>query len=421
MLEALVCDELRGHLLTSGLMFENQHGFSPGKSCATALCEATTEWLAALDRRSSPTARIDLVSVDYSRAFDSISHHVLIKKLHKTYGIRGPLLQWITSFLTGRRQCVLFRGASSEWINVLSGVPQGSVLGPLLFNIYVNDLHLHLQSSIYAYADDTLIFREIKGDTDIATLQSDLDTLNWWSNNNALQLNPSKCNVMCITRRKVKPVPSYNVNNTTLATTDSLRLLGVTVCSDLSWNCHVNNTVKKCNKLLGFIRIVAGSKNSYVLLKLYQALILPILDYCAPVWNVYKKCNIEKLEQVQHRATRLVLCQRRGEQSYENRLRTLKLTSLKTRRTYLSVSFACSCLINGNLFHFCRWCVNTRRETITFKQTITPKTDAYKNSLLITFPVLWSAIPSDTRDSLLTCSKSAFKYQLKSHYLDNDV
>ena len=128
MLESLVCDKLRNHLLTNGLMFENQHGFSPRKSCATALCEATTEWLAALDRRSSPTARIDLISVDYSRAFDSISHDVLISKLHKTYGIRASLLQWITSFLTGRRQCVVFRGASSDWTNVLSGVPQGSVL-----------------------------------------------------------------------------------------------------------------------------------------------------------------------------------------------------------------------------------------------------------------------------------------------------
>ena len=260
MLESLVCDKLRNHLLTNGLMFENQHGFSPGKSCATALCEATTEWLATLDCQSSPTARIDLISVDNSRAFDSISHDVLISKLHKTYGICASLLQWITSFLTGRHQCVVFRGASSDWTNVLSGVPQGSVLGLLLFNIYANDLHLHLKSSIYAYADDTFIFREIKTDNDISVLQSDLDSLNWWSKNNSLQLNPSKCQVMCITRRRDKPVPSYSVNNTTLETCDCLRLLGVTVSSDLSWNCHVNNITKKCNKLLGFIRVVAVSR-----------------------------------------------------------------------------------------------------------------------------------------------------------------
>ena len=206
----------------------------------------------------------------------------------------------------------MFCGASSEWTNVLSEVPQGSVLSPLLFNIYANDLHLHLISTIYAYADDTFTFREIKTDHDISVLQPDLDSWNWWSNNNSLQLNPSKCQVMCITSRKDKPVPSYSVNNTTLETCESLRLLGVTVSSDLSWNCHVNNITKKCNKLLGFIRVVVGVKNPYVLLKLYQALILSILDYCSPVWNVHKEYNVEKLEQIQHRATRMILCQRRG-------------------------------------------------------------------------------------------------------------
>ena len=176
MLEAIVCNNLRDHLVANGIMFENQHGFCPGKSCTTALCEATTEWLALLDRRSNPTARVDLISVDYSRAFDSISHDVLVQKLYKTYGLSGCLLQWITSFLTGRRQRVLFRGATSDWTDVLSGVPQGSVPGPLLFNIYVNDLHLHLDSSMYAYADDTFIFRQINSDHDINVLQSDIDT-----------------------------------------------------------------------------------------------------------------------------------------------------------------------------------------------------------------------------------------------------
>ena len=140
---------------------------------------------------------------------------------------------------------------------------------------------------------------------------------------------------MCITRRRDKPVPSYSVNNTTHETCDSLRLLGVMISRDLSWNCHVNNITKKCNKLLGFIRVVVGVKYPYVLLKLYQTLILPILDYSSPVWNVYKNCNVEKLEQIQQRATRMILCQHRGEQQYQDRLKTLNLTTLKTRRSYL--------------------------------------------------------------------------------------
>ena len=188
----------------------------------------------------------------------------------------------------------------------------------------------------------------------------------------------------------------------------------MTVSSDLSWNCHVNNIPKKCNKLLGFIRVVAGVKNPYVLLKLYQTLILPILDYCSPVWNVHKKCNVEKLEQIQHRATRMILCQRRGEQQYQDRLKTLKLTTLKTRRSYLSVSFA-------SLFYLCRWCVNTRQETLTFKQNITPKTNSYKYCLFVHFPVLWSSISSTTRDTLLIRNQSTFKSGLKTYFMENDV
>ena len=211
MLESFVSDHIRDHLMTNGLMYTDQHGFSPGKSCASALSEAVCEWNKILDRRTSPTPRIDLVSVDYSRAFDSISHDVLFEKLHRTYGFKGPLLNWISSFISNRHQRVVFRGKMSDFVPVLSGVPQGSVLGPLLFNIYVNDLHLHLRSKIFHYADDTFLFRVINDDSDVQFLQNDLATLHWWSENNALQLNPQKCQVMCISRRKNKPSPEYFV------------------------------------------------------------------------------------------------------------------------------------------------------------------------------------------------------------------
>ena len=212
MLESFVSDLIRDHRMTNGLMFTDQHGFSPGKSCASALSEAVCEWKKILDHRTSPTPRIDLVSVDYSLTFDSISHDVLLEKLHRTYDFKGPLLNWISSFISNHHQRVVFRGKMSDFVPVLSGVPQGSVLGPLLFNIYINDLHLHLRSKIFQYADYTFLFRVINDDSDVQFLQNDLATLHWWSENNALLLNPQKCQVMCISRSHLLNIlfPTHN-------------------------------------------------------------------------------------------------------------------------------------------------------------------------------------------------------------------
>ena len=241
---------------------------------------------------------------------------------------------------------MVFRGKKADFVPVLSGVPQGSVLGPLLFNIYVNDLHLHLRSKIFQYADDTFLFRVINDDSDVQFLQNDLATLHWWSENNALQLNPQKCQVMCISRRKNKPSPEYFVSNSKLSAATSLRLLGVQISSDLTWNEQVSSVTKKCNRLLGFLRTVVGNQNQNILLTLYRSLVLPIIDFCSPVWLVYSKNHINNLETIQRRATRFILGQKRGDQSYRERLKQLNLMDLNNRRKYLSTCFACSCIYN---------------------------------------------------------------------------
>ena len=422
MLESFVSDHIRDHLMTNGLMYTDQHGFSPGKSCASALSEAVCEWNKILDRRTSPTPRIDLVSVDYSRAFDSISHDVLLEKLHRTYGFKGPLLNWISSFISNRHQRVVFRGKMSDFVPVLSGVPQGSVLGPLLFNIYVNDLHLHLRSKIFQYADDTFLFRVINDDSDVQFLQNDLATLHWWSENNALQLNPQKCQVMCISRRKNKPSPEYFVSNSKLSTATSLRLLGVQISSDLTWNEQVSSVTKKCNKLLGFLRTVVGNQNQNILLTLYRSLVLPIIDFCSPVWFVYRKNHINNLETIQRRATRFILGQKRGDQSYGERLKQLNLMDLNNRRKYLSTCFACSCISNTcstSSFVFSNWSVNSRHpDVLLFNDHITPKTDSFKFTIAANFPRMWAELPDSVRDNFILYSMSSFKKHLKSHFTE---
>ena len=397
MLESIVSDHIRNHLQTNGLLYADQHGFSPGKSCATALSEAVCLWNKILDRRTSPTPRIDLVSVDYSRAFDSISHIVLLEKLHRTYGFRGPLLNWISSFISNRTQRIVFRGQKSDFVPVLSGVPQGSVLGPFLFNIYVNDLNLHLHSKIFQYADETFPFRTINNDSDVQILQKDLATLHWWSENNALQLNPQKCQVMCICRRKNKPSPVYFVSDTKLSTATSLRLLGVQISNDLTWNEQVSNVTKKCNKLLGFLRTVVGKQNQNILLTLYRSLVLPIIDFSSPVWFVYQKNHIKNLETIQRRATRFILGQKRGDQSYGERLKQLKLMDLNNRRKYLSICFTCSCILNSSSFVFGNWSVNTRHLQSWFLMTTSRQKQTVLSILLLpTSPACGLSFPSQS-------------------------
>ena len=418
MLESIVSDHIRHHLLYNGLLYSDQHGFSPGKSCSTALSEAVCEWNRILDRRTSPSPRVDLISVDYSRAFDSISHAVLLEKLHHTYGFRGPLLNWISSFISNRKQRVVFRGQMSAFVSVLSGVPQGSVLGPLLFNIYTNDLHLHLNSKVNQYADDSFISRTINNYSDEVILQNDLNTLDWWSENNALQLNPQKCQVMCICRRtKNKPTPVYYVSNTKLSVASSLRLLGVQVSSDLSWNEHVSNVTKKCNRLIGFLKTVVGKQNPNILLTLYRSLVLPVIDFCSPVWFVYRKNHINNLELIQRRATRFILGQKRGDQSYKERLLQLKIMDLNSRRKYLSICFACKCILNSDVFNFGQWTVNARHlDNLLFNDHITPRTDSFKYTICANFPRLWAALPESVRDRFLLNNMNTFKYHLKKHF-----
>ena len=136
---------------------------------------------------------------------------------------------------------------------------------------------------------------------------------------------------------------------------------------------------------------------------------------------MYKKCNVEKIESVQRRATRMILCQRRGEQSYQDRIKTLNLMTLESRRIYLSISFACSCLTHASPFLYCRWCVNPRYNDLTFKQTVTPKTNHFKFCLWVQFPVIWSTIPTSVRNMLITNNFNTFKRGLKAHFIESSM
>ena len=178
----------------------SQHGFRSGHSCQTQLLETVHQWANILDRRSSS----HVLFLDFSKAFDRVPHRRLLLKLYYI-GVRGNLLRWIQAFLVSRRQRVVVNSYSLDWSPVSSGVPQGSILGPLLFLLYVNDIGTHLKSQIRLFADDCTIFREIASREDCEVFQSDIHKLYQWTCKWQLHLNLSKCKALCISNKRTPP------------------------------------------------------------------------------------------------------------------------------------------------------------------------------------------------------------------------
>ena len=233
LLERVVTRNVVEYMQTSGLISPQQHGFMSGWSCTTLLTKVCHHWMQILDTRSPPD--VDVIFLDWRKAFDKVSHSILLSKLHQ-YGICGSLWHWISSFLLGRFQCVQFRGASSGWVPVESGVPQESVLGPLLFNLFVLDLPNFVQSPLPQYADDTLLYRPIHSEEDINIIQNDLNNIINWCNTNRMALNSDKCKVMRLSRRMnaIRPAP-YTILGKYLCVVQNYKYLGIMISSNVKW------------------------------------------------------------------------------------------------------------------------------------------------------------------------------------------
>jgi hypothetical protein len=269
---------------------------------------------------------IDILFLDFAKAFDSVSHSKLCKKLAQL-GFNSNILKWCKGFLSNRSQRVVIGENVSNWRNVTSGVPQGSVLGPLLFVIFINDLSKIILKDSKLYADDTKVISIIRNSVDCNILQNDIEKLVDWSKEWLIKFNESKCKVMHIGKNNEKF--KYQMNNSILSVTELEKDLGIFVSNDLEWSQHVNTAVGKANIQLGLIKSSFQNLNEFTTKLLYKSLVRPHLEYGAAVWNPYWQYDIDKLEAVQRRATKIESL--RG-YSYKERLKILNLPSLETRR-----------------------------------------------------------------------------------------
>lgn len=318
------------HMLTAVKPFIHplQHGFMKGRSCTTQLLSVYNRVGQCLDRGK----QTDIVYLDFSKAFDSVSHRLLIHKL-QIFGLHGNLLNWVTSYLSGRNQRVIVEGSYSDWLPVTSGVPQGSILGPLLFLLYINDMPLVANcSNIALFADDAKCIKKVSSLADALELQSDLSRLHNWSKEWCLCFNVDKCKVLTVSRALTTVSFDYNIGGCILEHVGNFKDLGVVVDSSLTFKDHVSSLICRANAVSGMIKRTVGyNAPRNVTLQLYTALTRSSLDYCSPVWSPYLNCDIKQVESVQRSMTRYVLGYP-NETSYQERCLQLNILPLSYRR-----------------------------------------------------------------------------------------
>ena len=326
LLEHIICRNMLQHFEKSEVLTHLNHGFRAGFSCETQLAVTLDD----LTKNHDRDLQTDVAILDFSKAFDTVPHDKLLHKLDH-YGIRGELHTWIKNFLCERKMKVVIDGDHSNETEVLSGVPQGTVLGPLLFLCHINDLPDCVTSRVRLFADDCLLYRTIKSNQDHLDLQTDLASLEKWAEDWGMKFNASKCYILSISR---KSSFFYQLNNTILKEVQSNPYLGLNIANDLSWTIHINNICKKANTTLGFLRRNVQHCPKEIRLTAYLSLVRSILEYAAPIWDPSTQKDIDKIEKVQRQAARFI-CQdyhTRDKGCVTTMLEGLQLPPLRQRR-----------------------------------------------------------------------------------------
>ena len=315
------------HMKDDNLFSEKQFGFIYGRSTTLQLLYVLDIWTQILDEGGS----LDTIYCDFMKAFDKVPHKRLVYKISK-YGIKGNILGWINSFLDKRTQLVSVGNSDSGKLPVTSGIPQGSVLGPLLFVLYINDLPevVDKDTHVYLFADDTKVFREIKCQNDHELLQKDICNLKIWSDIWLLKFHPDKCVSMTIHNSSSANPRDYHMGNHTLSHSDCEKDIVVFIYKNLKFETHINNTVNKANKVLAVTRRTFECLDKEIFCLLFKGLVRPHLEYAAPIWSPYLVKHKNMIENVQRRATKLV--PGLSHLSYGERLRILDLPTLAYRR-----------------------------------------------------------------------------------------
>ncbi len=334
--ERIIRKKLVLHLEMNNLICNKQHGFRSGRSCLTQLLHHFDDVLESLTNNCD----FDSIYLDYAKAFDKVDHKLLIRKLH-LYAINPKIIKWIESFLSDRKQAVVVDGHLSFLALIISGVPQGTVLGPILFLIFINDIeHCITKSIIRCFADDTRVSKSVTCEQDVSLLQDDLFSVIQWSERNNMTLHMDKFEYMCHQHNRrstlvelpfVSELYQYSISHDkSLTPVGQLRDLGVLISNDLSWTPHIKTIANKARQKAAWVFSVFQTRSPVIMLTLYKSMVRSLLEYCSPLWHPSKISDIQELESVQKAFSARITGM--SDLHYWDRLQRLSLMSLQRRR-----------------------------------------------------------------------------------------
>ena len=399
--EIIIRKKIMDHLSQNNLLSIFQYGFVPCKSVTSQLLNSLHVWLKSFSTNKQTT----IIYTDISKAFDSVSHSKLVSVLNH-YGLNKTIVKWIENFLKNRtQQVVIGKNYSSPRI-IYSGVPQGSVIGPLLFNVYINDITQSASSlndggGIRLFADDAKLFS-----TDIGSLQISIDKMSYWLARRQLKLAPNKCFVLNL-GKTIDSTLNVSIEGSKVSSVSMIKDLGIYISQDLKWTNHVNHVFKTASLCSYQILKSVKSKNIWVLIKLFKTYVRPKIEYSTSVWSPNLRGDIKKIENVQKRFTKQA-CNRSNIPftSYQDRLFKLNLKSLEYRRIYFDLLLIYK-IINGisdlnfkDYFKFRKTSYVLRGNSRKIDTLLSFKTPQWTNSFFTRTVKYWNSLPDNIACSL---------------------